>query len=439
MNRLHLRLLAVIALVAVPTSVLGGPVAPVSGAPVSGAPVSAATSLTCQGLAATIVGTAGDDVLAGTPGPDVIVALKGDDTVNAGAGDDIVCGGRGTDKLDGQYGNDRLYGERNGLRPREDQPATNVGDVLAGGPGDDVIDPGWDKHTDVGGGFLPDTISYRDSLVGVTIDLERGIGYGEGTDTILLEGRVEVHGSDFDDVIIGTNRIDSIVAFSGDDYVDGRGGRDNLVDQQDIGSPSATRDDDYFSGGAGNDNIEPGRGTDTSRGGPGDDRIEDLFGPSIVGGGTGDDELSVAVVVDQDLETRVQGNSGQDELNISVSKGGTLARSTTGTVNLRRARIVASTAGNERASGSVSGVEIVGVPEGTWQVRGTSRDETVYGPFLDESRVVARMGGGDDRVFGGPGDDVIDGGAGLDSARPGGGRDTCRSVEWSPAQDPCES
>ena len=298
------------------------------------------------------------------------------------------------------------------------------------------------SSTDVGGGFLPDTISYRDSLVGVIIDLERGIGYGEGTDTLVVEGRVEVHGSDFDDVIIGTNRTDWIVAFSGDDFVDGRGGRDSLLDQQDIGSPDATRDDDYFTGGAGNDYIEPGRGTDTSRGGPGDDRIEDLFGPSIVGGGTGDDELSVAVVIDQDLETRVQGNSGEDELNVSVSRGGTTARSSSGIVNLRRGRIRAiidGGAGAPVAKGSVSGVEVLGVPEGAWRVRGTRRDETVYGPFLDESRLVALMGGGDDRVFGGPGDDVINGGAGHDSARPGGGRDTCRSVEWLPVQDRCEA
>jgi Ca2+-binding RTX toxin-like protein len=431
MNRSHVRSLALIALVAAPMAVLSGPLAPVA----------AGTGLTCQGMSATIVGTPGDDVIAGTAGPDVIVSLEGDDTVTAGAGDDVVCGGRGADRLNGEDGNDRLHGERNGLRPGQEQVHAGLGDVLAGGPGDDVIDPGWDKHSDVGG-YLLDTFSYRDSQVGVTLDLERGVGYGEGTDTLVVEGRVVVLGSDFDDVILGSPRTDWIVAFAGDDFVDGRGGWDNLVDQQDIGSPDATRDDDFFTGGAGNDYIEPGRGMDTARGGPGNDRIEDLFGPSVVGGGTGDDELTVAVVIDQDVQSRILGNSGEDELNVSVSRGGTSARSSSGFVNLRQGRIRAIIDGSEESpigKGSVGGVEILSVPEGSWRVRGTGRDETVYGPFLDTSRVVARMGGGDDRVFGGPGDDLINGGPGRDAAHPGGGYDMCKSVERVSAQDRCEN
>jgi poly(3-hydroxybutyrate) depolymerase len=47
---------------------------------------------TCQGIGATIEGSAGPDQLAGTGGADVIVGLGGDDTISALGGDDIVCG-----------------------------------------------------------------------------------------------------------------------------------------------------------------------------------------------------------------------------------------------------------------------------------------------------------------------------------------------------------
>jgi subtilisin-like proprotein convertase family protein len=73
----------------------------------------------CDGKAATIVGTAGRDVLHGTRRADVIVGLagkdriagaKGNDTVCAGPGNDVVSGGRGRDRLFGGPGNDRLTG-----------------------------------------------------------------------------------------------------------------------------------------------------------------------------------------------------------------------------------------------------------------------------------------------------------------------------------------
>ena len=64
----------------------------------------------CDGRKATIVGTAGDDVLIGTNGPDVIAALQGNDVVRGLAGDDVICGGQGNDALIGGQGFDVLFG-----------------------------------------------------------------------------------------------------------------------------------------------------------------------------------------------------------------------------------------------------------------------------------------------------------------------------------------
>src|SRR6266566_954924 len=63
---------------------------------------------TCDAQPATIVGTAGNDVLRGTSGPDVIVGLGGNDVIDGLGGDDIICGGAGDDALFGHRGNDVL-------------------------------------------------------------------------------------------------------------------------------------------------------------------------------------------------------------------------------------------------------------------------------------------------------------------------------------------
>jgi len=65
--------------------------------------VRAATAYLCFGERATIVGTAGRDIIKGTSGVDVIRALEGNDVVYAAGDDDVVCGDKG---------NDRLYGDR---------------------------------------------------------------------------------------------------------------------------------------------------------------------------------------------------------------------------------------------------------------------------------------------------------------------------------------
>ncbi|TMM09166.1 MAG: hypothetical protein E6G00_11135 [Actinobacteria bacterium] len=80
----------------------------------------------CLGKTATIVGTAGNDVLTGTPGNDVIVGLGGDDRIRGGRGKDVICSGPGRDRVTGGSGNDVIVGG----------PGN---DTLGGGPGNDRI------------------------------------------------------------------------------------------------------------------------------------------------------------------------------------------------------------------------------------------------------------------------------------------------------------
>jgi len=96
-------------------------------------PAPLATGATCKGRSATIVGTAGDNLLVGTPGRDVIAALGGKDKVSGLAGKDLICGGKGKDTLKGGKGKDKLLGQggRDSLRGGGGK------DVCTGGKKDD--------------------------------------------------------------------------------------------------------------------------------------------------------------------------------------------------------------------------------------------------------------------------------------------------------------
>ena len=101
----------------------------------------------CLGRPATILGTAGDDVITGTGGNDVIVTFGGDDVVDAKGGKDRIDGGWGADVLIGDSGPDIIWG-----RDGRDVVAGKAGadeilggddkDILSGGSGADVIKGG---------------------------------------------------------------------------------------------------------------------------------------------------------------------------------------------------------------------------------------------------------------------------------------------------------
>ena len=82
---------------------------------------------TCRGLAATVVGTTGNNVITGTAGRDIIQALGGADTVDGLGGNDVICGGDGPDLVRGGPGADVIDGGASD-------------DDLNGGGGDDDID-----------------------------------------------------------------------------------------------------------------------------------------------------------------------------------------------------------------------------------------------------------------------------------------------------------
>jgi uncharacterized repeat protein (TIGR01451 family) len=93
---------------------------------------------TCRGVAATISGTGGNDVLVGTGGPDVIVALGGNDRIVSRAGRDLICANRGADHIGAGPAADRVFA---GAGP--DRLLGRGGpDLLKGQAGNDVLKGG---------------------------------------------------------------------------------------------------------------------------------------------------------------------------------------------------------------------------------------------------------------------------------------------------------
>jgi hypothetical protein len=86
--------------------VTGSPTGPTPPGPGTSQP----SSVTCMGVPATQVGTAGRDRLVGTPGPDVIQGFGGDDVITGRGGNDLICGSSGADRLYGKGGRDKLSG-----------------------------------------------------------------------------------------------------------------------------------------------------------------------------------------------------------------------------------------------------------------------------------------------------------------------------------------
>ena len=104
----------------------------------------------CNGKAATIVGTSGNDTIRGTSGVDVIVGLGGNDTIDGLAGNDIICAGRGNDLVRAGWGNDIVFGGggRDTLRGARGR------DLLRGGAGRDRLEGGAGADTLIGGAHV---------------------------------------------------------------------------------------------------------------------------------------------------------------------------------------------------------------------------------------------------------------------------------------------
>lgn len=410
--------------------------------PVSPGPASAAgRAPTCHGHRATIVGhdRAHSAVITGTRGRDVIVGTRHRDVIHARGGNDIVCGRGGADWIYGGRGDDRLSGgrDRAGYRA-ETESAYAEGDTIEGGPGDDLIDPGFDPGQTDGrlGHVERDTVSFHRSAHGVRVDLRAGRATGDGHDRIVgRPGFVWVRGSSHDDRILGSDGPDQARLGEGDDVFRGRGGDDLASDgSHDSGT-------DRLHGGPGDDTLLSTSGADLLVGGRGDDTLTGdhawpisprdpaVAPPFDIRGGPGDDRVRLTWIRRGD---RVSGGDGADVLGVVFgdSREERTARADLAAGTLSWGADTATTTQFEKyylntfapltLHGS-DGPDLVGyAAPGLAADLGAGDDLLTWQAAWSD---FARDDASDDRVDGGPGTDTVD---------VGEGNDTCTNVEAGP-------
>ena len=361
-------------------------------------------TLTGDGGANTLDGSAGDDTIIGAGGDDTLLGGLGDDLFLSGAGADFMNGGTGlrdvadysgsasavdvgvdvaATNLGGDALGDTLLGVEDLIGSDFDDELTGntASNILTGGDGSDTINASSNNDTVYGGegddhiiggrgadmiyggnnGAAGDTISYSNSELRVTVDLDTGGGTGLGTGSghssgDILDGIENIFGSLYNDLLTGDAGANSINGFSGDDTIYGEGGVDQLI------------------GGGGSDTLYGGAAADTLEGGAGDD---------ILVGGSGADTL-------------IGGGNGTngDTASYEGSASGV-------TVNL----FAGTASGGDAAGDTFSGIE---------NLLGSSQNDTLTGTSIGNT---IDGGAGNDTLYGGvgAGDDVLLGGSGNDT------------------------
>ena len=145
-----------------------------------------------------------------------------------------ITGTELADKLTGSEEGERIAG----LDGDDSLSGGGGSDFLEGGPGADTLNGGANAGTG-------DTITYRDSEMGVTINLLTGAAKGGEAEGDMLGNDIEnVEGSLRADSLTGNSIANRLWGLAGDDTLDGGAGNDTL------------------NGGAGNDNLTGGAGND---------------------------------------------------------------------------------------------------------------------------------------------------------------------------------
>ncbi|WP_161962496.1 S8 family serine peptidase [Nocardioides speluncae] len=356
---------------------------------------------TCQGVAATRVGTTGNDNITGTAGVDVIVAGAGNDTINGLGGNDRICGDAGNDLINGSTGDDIVFGgsgsdsifgsDGNDILLGNPGGGSNddVGDSISGGAGNDHLD-GWVGNDNLRGGpgndqlrgeAGTDSITYSDAPSGVTVNLVSNTATGgAGSDTIVLVENVIA--SPHNDNVRGNTGPNTVIAGAGNDTVDG---------------------------GSGNDKLEGNLGNDFLRGRAGNDIINGLDGTDTVGY-----EFAPSAVVVNLGTSHVTGGEGNDTvLSIENARG-----------SAHNDNIVGGASVNDlRGNGGNDTVRGVG---GNDALRGGAGNDAIAGGTGNDNMLGEA---GNDRLFGEAGNDRHNGGTGFDRCTGGAGTDSALSCE----------
>ncbi|MFJ4445545.1 peroxidase family protein [Pseudomonas sp. NPDC089422] len=261
-----------------------------------------------NGLANTITGGAGNDLLNGGAGADRLVGGVGNDTYVVDDASDVVveASGSGTDTVQTSLANYTMAANVEVLN------YTGAGNFSGTGNGlDNTFNGGIGNDTFNGDGG-------NDILNG-----------NAGNDTLNGDaGNDQLFGGLGNDSLNGGGGDDSLDAGAGDDALNGGNGNDTL--QGGAGNDSLDGDvgNDLLVGGDGNDTLFGGVGSDTLQGGAGNDFINGAEGNDTVNGGAGNDtmvatdgndvfQFSAGFGADLIINFDANPSGGQDRLDIT--------------------------------------------------------------------------------------------------------------------------
>lgn len=259
--------------------------------------------------------TAGNDSAVGTDGNDQIDGQGGNDSINGQDGTDYLLGNLGNDSLNGGLGRDLVEGgEGNDVLREETRTTTELrngvatlildiaDNVLRGGDGADQIEGGYGSDH-IFGGAGADQITDDGALLSFnTLSATQAAEYSN-------------------DVIIGGDAADTIIASHGDDYVYGNAGND-FIRIRGFGRK-------FIDSGDGNDTLEveitqkPNSpdlgGFTTVLTGAGDD-LATIYGNILADFGAGNDQITVLNRTSTDF-TRVKAGEGIDRVSVTATAG----------------------------------------------------------------------------------------------------------------------
>ncbi|MDJ0825032.1 MAG: calcium-binding protein [Rhodobacter sp.] len=349
----------------------------------------------------TLIGSTANDSLTGTGGADVLTGGGGNDTLSGGGGDDILRDGAGVDRLAGGAGADLFVLVADGVPdiivdfdPAEDRLDLSAFDMLYSRIQLDII------PTSFGARLL-----YRDEDIRVYSASGQTLAETAFTDAALLnlyrpprgdyvaqetlagtEGADTLVGAEANLQVLGLGGDDVLRSQSGQNLLDGGGGRDCA----DYSTAALAVEADLTDGFAlvGADWSDQLVGIEHLVGGAFDD---------VLSGDGGGNELFGAAGADALL-----GAAGSDELT-----GGTGADTLTGGD------------GNDTLYGNTSTDMLMG-GGGADEVRGGSGQDVLYGGAGDDYLIGHD---GWDSLFGEAGDDELRGSTGADTLRGGAGDD----------------
>ena len=207
----------------------------------------------------------------------------------------------------------------------------------------------------------------------------------------------------YDDILRGSNEIDSITGLAGNDTIYGFGGNDQIL---------AGDGDDTIYGGDGDDYIDPGAGSDTIYGESGNDRILLSSGSDIEDGGDGIDTI-IFNSTQSSLPITIDLTSGKYHYTEQIASATRTLFSIENIESTAAADVTVHDTIGKNSISTASGNDIVHSKGGDDIISTGSGNDIVY---LKNGNYDVDLGAGNDTVYLSTKMSIIEGGNGTDTA-----------------------